>query len=332
MDIEGLGDRFIEELSDLGYVESVADLYKLKLADLLEMKQRADERDGTTPETVKSGKVATRWAENLVAAIDRSRETTLERLLYALGIEHVGESTAKAIAQWFGDLALIRRLPWPLFQRVPDIGGEVARSLGHFFDQRGNQRVIDAWAKRGVRVTDTHPPSAKLREGLDPATLLVDLAIPKLTELRARQLVAAIPDADRIAVAPLTDLVGTGLPADAAEALAAWLKQKGNSRLLLASLAMQKELLALAPEVAAGSAPLEGKTIVLTGSLVSLTRELATEQLEALGAKVAGSVSKKTSYVVAGAEAGSKLTKARELGVRVLDEAGLQELLAGRLP
>jgi DNA ligase (NAD+) len=332
MDIEGLGDRFIEELSDLGYVESVADLYKLKLADLLEMKQRADERDGTTPETVKSGKVATRWAENLVAAIDRSRETTLERLLYALGIEHVGESTAKAIAQWFGDLALIRRLPWPLFQRVPDIGGEVARSLGHFFDQRGNQRVIDALAKRGVRVTDTHPPSAKLREGLDPATLLVDLAIPKLTELRARQLVAAIPDADRIAVAPLTDLVGTGLPADAAEALAAWLKQKGNSRLLLASLAMQKELLALAPEVAAGSAPLEGKTIVLTGSLVSLTRELATEQLEALGAKVAGSVSKKTSYVVAGAEAGSKLTKARELGVRVLDEAGLQELLAGRLP
>ena len=190
MDIEGLGDRFIEELCDLGYVKSVADLYRLSLEDLLEMKRRADERDGTTPETAKAGKVATKWAENLIAAIDRSRETTLERLLYALGIEHVGESTAKALAMWFGDLELIRRMPWPLFKRVPDIGGEVARSLGHFFDQRGNQQVIDALREHGVRVTDTHPPSARLREGLDLSSLLVDLEIPKLTELRARQLVA----------------------------------------------------------------------------------------------------------------------------------------------
>jgi DNA ligase (NAD+) len=332
MDIEGLGDRFIEELTDLGYVESVADLYKLKLADLLEMKQRADERDGTTPETVKAGKVATKWAENLVAAIDHSRETTLERLLYALGIEHVGESTAKALAQWFGDLQLIRRLPWPLFQRVPDIGGEVAHSLGHFFDQRGNQKVIDALMKGGVRVTDTHPPSAKLREQLDLATLLADLAIPKLTELRARQLVASIPEAEGIAAATVQELVTAGLPSEAADGLAAWLAQMGNLKLLLAAAAMQKELLALTPEGAVGAAPLEGKTIVLTGALVTLTREAATEQLEALGAKVAGSVSKKTSYVVAGTDAGSKLTKARELGVPVLDEAGLQELLAGRLP
>jgi DNA ligase (NAD+) len=332
MDIEGLGDRFIEELTDLGYVESVADLYKLKLADLLEMKQRADERDGTTPETVKAGKVATKWAENLVAAIDRSRETTLERLLYALGIEHVGESTAKALAQWFGDLQLIRQLPWPLFQRVPDIGAEVAHSLGHFFDQRGNQKVIDALLKGGVRVTDTHPPSAKLREGLVLPALLADLAIPKLTELRARQLVAGIPQAEAIAAATEQELVTAGLPFEAAEALAVWLAQKGNKQLLLAAAAMQKELMERAPQAEVGAAPLEGKTIVLTGALVTLTREVATEQLEALGAKVAGSVSKKTSYVVAGADAGSKLTKARELGVPVLDESGLQELLAGRLP
>jgi DNA ligase (NAD+) len=332
MDIEGLGDRFIEELSDLGYVESIADLYKLKLPDLLQMKQRADERDGTTPETVKSGKVPTKWAENLIAAIERSRETTLERLLFALGIAHVGESTAKALAQWFGDLSLIRRLPWPLFQRVPDIGGEVARSLGHFFDQRGNQKVIDALAKRGVRVTVTHPPSARLRDGLDLATLLVDLEIPRLTALRARQLATAIPDAQRIAAAKAPDFVAAGLPADAAEALVLWLKQKPNATTLVAAHAMQGELLQLAPQQPESAAPLEGKTIVLTGSLTSLTRELATEQLEALGAKVAGSVSKKTSYVVAGADAGSKLAKARELGVPVLDETGLQTLLAGRLP
>ena len=332
MDIEGLGDRFIEELCDLGYVKSVADLYKLQLADLLELKRRADERDGTTPETVKAGKVATRWAENLIAAIDHSRQTTLERLLYALGIEHVGESTAKALAQWFGDLALIRRLPWPLFQRVPDIGLEVARALGHFFDQRGNQQVLDALMQGGVRVTDTHQPHAKLREGLDVTTLLIDLAIPKLTELRARQLVAALPDIASLASLSIAQLTGTGLPADASAALTAWLAQKDNAKLLRASIAMQSELLKLIPQTAVRVAPLEGKTVVITGTLVELTREQASEKLEALGAKVAGSVSKKTSYVVAGAEAGSKLAKARELGVPVLDEAGLRELLAGRLP
>jgi DNA ligase (NAD+) len=297
------------------------------------MKRRADERDGTTPETVKSGKVATKWAENLIEAIDRSRATTLERLLYALGIEQVGESTAKALAQWFGDLALIRRLPWPLFQRVPDVGGEVARSLGHFFDQRGNQKVLDGLLKGGVHVTDTHPPSAKLRQELDLATLLADLAIPKLTQRRAEQLVAAFPTAAAIAEASAKELAGAGLPEDAVDALRAWLKPRANTKLLHDAAAMLEELRRITPQSAAGAAaPLEGKTIVLTGTLASLTRDAATEQLEALGAKVAGSVSKKTSYVVAGEEAGSKLTKARELGVPVLDEAGLRELLAGRLP
>ncbi len=334
MDIEGLGDRFIEELSDLGYIESVADLYKLKLADLLEMKRRADERDGTTPETVKSGKVASKWAENLIAAINRSREATLERLLFALGIEQVGESTAKALAQWFGDLELIRHLPWPVFKCVPDIGGEVARSLGHFFDQRGNQQVIAALLKRGVRVSDTHAPSAKLRDALGAATLLQGLEIPRLTELRAKQLAAALPTAEQITDASTAQLVEAGLPVDAADEFAAWLKQRGNAKLLGACFETAEQLLALAPQGAAvaGAAPLDGKTIVLTGTLTAMTREDATEKLEALGAKVAGSVSKKTSYVVAGAEAGSKLIKARELGVPVLDDAGLQELLAGRLP
>jgi DNA ligase (NAD+) len=332
MDIEGLGDRFVEELTDLGYVESVADLYKLTLADLLEMKRRADERDGTTPETVRDGKVATRWAENLIAAIDHSRDTQLARLLFALGIEQVGESTAKALAQWFGDLDLIRHLPWPLFTRVPDIGGEVARSLGHFFDQRGNQRVIDALLKRGVRISDTHPPSARLREGLDLATLLADLEIPKLTALRAGQLAAALPTAQQIATASVPQLAAAGLPQETAQAVAGWLRHKGNAKLLQASAASLERLQALTPRAAAGGAPLEGRTVVLTGTLPGFTREAAKEKLEALGAKVAGSVSQKTSYVVAGAEAGSKLTRARELGVRVLDEAGLRELLAGRLP
>jgi DNA ligase (NAD+) len=309
----------------------VADLYKLKLQDLLEKQRRADERDGTTPETETAGKVATKWAENLIEAIDHSRNTSLARLLFALGIDQVGESTAKALAESFGDLELIRSLPWPLFKLVPDIGGEVARALGHFFDQRGNQKVIDGLLKGGVKVTDMHAPSAKLRVDLNPATLLEMLEIPKLTPLRAKQLATAM-DAEAIGAASVQQLQAAGLPEETAAALADWLKRKSNARLLQASAAARDQLLALVPKAAAGAAPLEGRTIVLTGALTSMTREQATEKLEALGAKVAGSVSKKTSYVVAGEDAGSKLTRARELGVKVLDESGLGELLAGRLP
>ncbi len=166
MDIDGLGERYIESLADFGYLQDVSDLYRLGVEDLLEMKRRADARDGTTPETVRAGKVATKWADNLVEAIDRSRDTTLARFLYALGIEHVGESTAKALAQWFGDLRYGPPSSWPLFRRVPDIGGEVARSIGHFLDQPGNQQVIDRLLARGVRIGDTHAPNPKLGEHL----------------------------------------------------------------------------------------------------------------------------------------------------------------------
>jgi DNA ligase (NAD+) len=334
MDIEGLGERYIEELSDLGYVSSVADLYRLKLENLLEMKRRADERDGTTPETAKSGKVATRWAENLIEAIDNSRDTTLERFLYALGIEHVGESTAKSLALWFGDITLISRMPWPLFKCVPDIGSEVAHALGHFFDQSGNQKVIKALLhpQHGVRIGDWHVPSAKLHESLNLATLLEDLEIPKITAVRAQQLAAAFASAHELLAAQAEAYLAAGLPTEAAEALATWLKSKPNARLLQESAGMQVELLELAPATGIAAGRLEGKTVVLTGTLAGFTRDAATGQLEALGAKVSGSVSKKTDYVVAGSEAGSKLEKARALGVKVLDETGLAALLRGELP
>ncbi len=329
MDVEGLGERFVEALVDLGFVESVADIYRLTLDDLLEMKRRADERDGTTPETVKAGKVATKWAENLIEAIEHSRRTTLERFLFALGIQHVGESTAKALAQWFGSLETVRRLPWPVFKHVPDIGGEVARALGHFFDQAGNQQVIDDLLERGVLVEDEHPPSPRLREGLDLATLLVDLDIPKVTRIRADQLAAAFPDAASLVDAPEHNFVTAGLPADTASALAAWLEVEANSRLLSESFeAMQSLLAALPAGNATVAGPLDGKTVVLTGTLASMTRDEAKARLEALGAKAAGSVSKKTDFVVAGEAAGSKLAKAESLGVEVWDEARLQAFLA----
>ncbi len=328
MDVEGLGDRFIEDLSDMGYLESVADLYKLTLEDLLEMKRRVDERDGTTPETVKAGKVASKWAENLIEAIDRSRATTLERFLFALGIQHVGESTAKALAAWFGDLDLIRHLPWPLFKRVPDVGGEVARSLGHFLDQPGNQQVIDDLLARGVRVTDMHAPTAKLREELNLATLLVDLEISKITRIRAEQLGNAFTSAEMLVDAPVHNFVSAGLPSESANSLAAWLEIPENTSLLLKVAAAIDGLLAAAPvteETIAG--PLDGKTVVLTGGLSSMSRDEAGAKLEALGAKLAGSVSKKTSLVVAGEAAGSKLAKAEELGIEIWDEAQLLAFL-----
>ena len=328
MDIDGLGERYIESLSELGYLQDVSDLYRLGVDDLLEMKRRADERDGTTPDTVKAGKVATKWADNLIVAIDRSRDTTLARFLYALGIEHVGESTAKALATWFGDIQLIRHLPWPLFKRVPDVGGEVARAIGHFLDQPGNQQVIDRLLERGVRIGDSHPPSPRLGEGLDLATLLVDLEIPKVTPVRAAQLGAAFADAQAVLDAPAHNLVTAGLPADTANALVAWLESPSNAELLLRSAQAQARLRALLPDSGGQPAgPLEGKTVVLTGTLASMGRDDAKARLESLGAKTAGSVSKKTSLVIAGEAAGSKLAKAEELGIEVWDEARLLAFL-----
>lgn len=329
MDIEGLGERHIEDLFDLGYLRSVADIYALTLDDLLEMKRRADARDGTAPDTAKGGKIATRWAENLIEAIDRSRQAMLARFLFALGIQHIGEATAKALAQWFGDLEIIRRLPWPLFKRVPDVGGEVARALGHFFDQPGNQQVIDALLGGGVSIIDTHPPSARLRDALDPAALLVDLEIPKITPLRASQLADAFPDVLALRDASRRDLLAAGLPDDTVAALEHWLSDPHNARLLSACAEARERLLAQAARAeAVRIAPLDAATVVLTGTLSTLTRDEAGARLEALGAKVAGSVSKKTSFVVAGEAAGSKLAKASELGIEVWNEARLLAFLA----
>lgn len=370
MDIDGLGGKYIETLVDAGIVRGVADLYRLQRDQLLQLKLVLDAEspealasqiglhlppegsgeylrailklDGSDeawraqalamPATFawNTKKIATKWADNLIAAIDASRTTTLERLLFALGIEHVGESTAKALATWFGDLELIRHLPWPLFKRVPDIGGEVARSLGHFFEQAGNQDAIDALLQVGqVRISDVHPPIAKLRDGLDFAQLLVEAEIPGITRLRAEKLVAMLPDAASVLDAEPVRFVAAGLPNEVALGLADWLDSEGHGPMLLKAEDYRRKLLALAPEQADQVAgPLDGQTAVLTGTLTQMNRDEAKARLEALGAKVAGSVSKKTSFVVAGAEAGSKLTKAQELGVPVWDEDQLVAFLA----
>jgi DNA ligase (NAD+) len=239
MDIEGLGDRIVDDLVELGFAATVANLYKLRLEDFQAMRQRADERDGTVPETVKGGKVASKWAQNLVHAIAASRDTSLERLLFALGIRDVGESTAKTLARHFGSLDALMQADEAALLDVPDVGPVVARRIAGFFHEAHNREVISGLREAGVHWSE-------------------------------------------------------GPPQRSAEG------------------------------------PLAGQTVVLTGSLSALGRDEAGRRLEALGAKVSGSVSKKTSFVVAGEAAGSKLEKARELGVEVWDEARLMDFLAAQ--
>ncbi|MBB3221361.1 NAD-dependent DNA ligase LigA [Pseudoduganella umbonata] len=326
MDIEGLGDRYIDSLVECNLVHGVADLYRLTLDDLLQMKRAADERDGTTPDTVKQGKVATKWADNLLAAIEASKKPPLERLLFALGIRHVGESTGKTLADWLGRFALVRRAPAALLRVLPDIGGTVAESIADFFAEEKNQAAIDALLAAGVAPQGEHAPKAQLREKLDEVSLLAALGIPKLTEPRARQLLADGMTLESLAFLKVFNVFG--LPATVAASLEEWMAAQANRDKLMALAALRTELLAQLPEAAeAEEGPMSGKTFVLTGTLPTLSRDAAGAMIEAAGGKVSGSVSKRTTYVVAGADAGSKLAKAEELGVTILDEAALLALL-----
>jgi DNA ligase (NAD+) len=332
MDIDGLGERYVERLVEFDYVESVADLYRLRLDDLLDMKRRADERDGVVPETVKAGQVATRWAENLLAAIDASRRPRLARLLFALGIRHVGETTAKTLADWLGNFERVRRAPAPLLAALPDIGATVAAAIADFFAEERNVQAIDALFAAGVAPGDEHPPHPGLAGKLAWGELFGALGVPRLTPLRARQ-IAAVVDGDRLAETGIDTarLSSAAVPGDVIDALAAWLAAPSHRGLLAALAKQRSELLAALPMIEEGVAqpvsPVAGKTFVLTGTLPTLKRDEAKAMIEAAGGKVAGSVSKKTDYVVAGEEAGSKLEKAQELGVTVIDEVELMKLL-----
>jgi DNA ligase (NAD+) len=222
MDVEGLGDKLVDQLVDGGVIRTLPELYTLGVAKLAALDRMADKS-----------------AANLVAALDTSKTTTLARFLYALGIRQVGETTAKDLARHFGSIDRIMAASVEQLLEVRDVGPIVAQSIRTFFDQPHNREVVEQLRAAGI----------------------------------------TWPEHD-------------GAVADT------------------------------------GSKPLAGKTLVLTGTLPSLSRDEAKAMIESAGGKVAGSVSKKTDFVVAGDEAGSKLDKARELGVTVLDEAGLRRLLA----
>lgn len=328
MDIDGLGERYVERLVEFDFVRGVADLYALKLEDLLEMKRQADERDGITPETVKQGQVATLWAQNLLDSIAASKSPPLARFLFALGIRHVGESTAKVLADWLGSLAFIRRAPAALLMCLPDIGATVAATIVDFFAEPQNVAAIDELLAAQVLPRDEHPPLPTLAERLDWALLYAALGIAKLTPVQARKLAELVPTGDELAEVDSTGWQMAALPQAVATELASWLAVAGHRELLRRLAALRTELLAVMPAVQTMAvSSVSGKTFVLTGTLPTLSRDAAKEMIEAAGGKVSGSVSKKTHYVVAGSEAGTKLDKAQELGVPVLDEAQLMALL-----
>ncbi|MFM1908530.1 MAG: ligase LigA [Pseudomonadota bacterium] len=219
VEVDGLGEKLVDQLVDQQIVRTLPDLYRLGFAALAEL-----------------DRMAGKSAQNLLDALQASRQTTLPRFLYGLGIRHVGEATAKDLARHFGTLDDIMDASTEQLLEVNDVGPVVAHSLRTFFDQAHNREVVAQLRACGITWQE-------------------------------------------------------GVPA------------------------------AQTPR------PLAGKTCVITGTLPTLSRDQAKDLLESAGAKVAGSVSKKTDFVVAGAEAGSKLTKAQELGVLVMDEAGMLALL-----
>jgi len=223
MDIEGLGERLVDQLVDAGLVRTPADVYALDAARFAGMERMADKS-----------------AANVVAAIERSKDATLARFVFALGIRHVGEATARDLARHFGSLDALIAADEATLQEVPDVGPVLAESIAQFFGEPHNRQVIAALRAAGVRWNE-HSPQ---------------------------------------------------------------------------------------PSAAAG--PLAGKTVVLTGTLPTLSRDEAKALVESAGGKAAGSVSKKTDFVVAGAEAGGKLDRARELGIPILGEDELRALVASR--
>ena len=310
MDIDGLGDKLVDALVDQGLIKTVADLYRLKAEDVAGLERMGEKS-----------------AANLIEALEASKKMPLSRFLFALGILQIGEETAKALAEAFGDLESIRNAPLLLFLQVPDVGGEVAKAIAAFFAEEHNEKVIDGLLNAGVEPQSNGTPSRRFVDTLTLANFLSSaktLGMPlsgvgtKTLETLGRHyrhldaLVRAVDagegDADTGVKAATLEKLKEGLGADD------WLECLWTAEEYAAGLA------AKAPAGGADERPLEGQTWVLTGTLARLTRSEAKEHLEALGAKVAGTVSGKTARVVAGESAGSKLDKARSLDVDVIDE------------
>lgn len=294
LDIEGLGEKLVEQLIDTGLVHDPADLYQLGKEQLAGLERMAEKS-----------------AQNLLAALEKSKSTTLARFLFALGIREVGEATAAALAAHFRDLDKLMDSRADDFIRESGIKGIGPVTAETIMADLRNQPDVDVGGNLAEWLA-----SRKIR-GLNPQA--------------AERLAAEFGTLDRLRSATPEDFcwdrrsLVEGVGPVVSEHIVAFFHQPHNREVIakLRNVGIRWRDTASAE---AADQPLADKTIVLTGTL-SRPRNEVKAQLQALGAKVSGSVSKKTDYLVAGAEAGSKLIRARELGVRILDERDLEELL-----
>lgn len=306
MDIDGLGDKIVEQLVDTGLVASPADLYTLTYEQVVELEGFAD--------------LSTR---NLLAAIQDSAKPTLARFIFALGIPDVGEETAKLLARALGSLKRLEQALPEVLTYLPDVGLEVASEIHNFFGDDHNRQVIADLLARGVVLQDEGEVSAEFTACASLGGFLDKLSIPGIATTGAEKLAARFGSLQGVIQADWLDLRQVErLNEKAARSLRDFFDEPANRE---HALRIEAQLLEFGMhwscerKVVEGL-PLAGQTWVLTGTLEAMSRDQAKDKLEALGAKVAGSVSARTHCVVAGPGAGSKLAKATELGLRVLDE------------
>lgn len=305
MDIEGLGDKTIEQLVDEKLIGSPADLYKLTYEQIIDLEGFAE---------ISSKK--------LLKAIDDSKKPTLARFIYALGIPDVGEETAKVLARSLGSLdRVIVALP-EVLTYLPDVGLEVAHEIHSFFEDEHNQKVIGALlGECQMELQDTGDLGAEFAASATLGGMLDKLNIPSVGPGAAQKLADKFGTLEAVVKADWLDMRQT-LPEKQAQAVRAFFDVPEHAQ---RALAIEQQLKDFgmhwqSEKKVVEGLPLAGQTWVLTGSLELMSRDVAKEKLEGLGAKVSGSVSAKTHTVVAGPGAGSKLTKANELGLKVLDE------------
>ncbi|MGZ0701862.1 NAD-dependent DNA ligase LigA [Pseudomonas piscis] len=316
MDIEGLGDKTIEQLVDEKLIASPADLYRLKYDQIIDLEGFAE---------VSSNK--------LLKAIEDSKRPTLARFVYALGIPDVGEETAKVLARSLGTLERIRQALPQVLTYLPDVGLEVAHEIHSFFEDSHNQEVIGALLAEdqcALILQDQGGLGAEFAASTTLGGMLDKLNIPSVGPGAAQKLADKFGSLQGVIDADWLDM-RQALPEKQAKAVREFFDTPANARL---ALAIEQQLRDFgmhwqSEKKVVEGLPLAGQTWVLTGSLELMSRDVAKDKLESLGAKVAGSVSAKTHCVVAGPGAGSKLAKANELGLKVLDEEAFVAFLDG---